>query len=194
MKRAAPSIDLVDRAYTQQPVSCRFCRSRKLKCDRGRPSSFNCNSRNHGCVYEADQRESPISAAQTLTSSAQPGDNHLNTNGEELDLAQRVERLERAVFAKHSSSYGKATNSPAKNPRSRLAGHDEEQQKTSQWLEGLLTADTLGGSPAASSARADISVILRDFPTYRDAATLLRHFTQTVDATPCPRDYCGAAG
>jgi hypothetical protein len=41
----------------------------------------------------------------------------------------------------------------------------------------------LGGSPAASSARAELSVILQDFPTYRDAATLLQHYTQTVDAT-----------
>lgn len=41
----------------------------------------------------------------------------------------------------------------------------------------------MGESPAPSSARAEVSIILRDFPTYSDAAMLLHHFTQTIDAT-----------
>ncbi|EHY55747.1 hypothetical protein HRR83_009184 [Exophiala dermatitidis] len=184
MKRAAPSIEPADRPYIQQPVSCRFCRSRKLKCDRGRPSCFNCHSRNRECIYEADRREPSTLAAQTLASLPQPGDNNPSTNGNNVDLARRVERLERAVFTTHTlnSSYGKATSRP-KTPRSRLASHDEEQLKTSRWLEGLLTADTSGGSPALSPVRSEVSTILQEFPSYNDAMALLYHYIQTVDAT-----------
>lgn len=88
------------------------------------------------------------------------------------------------MFAKHKSPRGLA-KSPAIEPRSRLASHDEEQQKTSQWLEGLLTyKDTSRASPAASPAGgAEALATLRDLPTYKDAAALLDKYTETVDAT-----------
>lgn len=41
----------------------------------------------------------------------------------------------------------------------------------------------MGGSPAGSTSRAELSTVLQDFPTYNDAAALLRRFTRTVDAT-----------
>jgi hypothetical protein len=107
------------------------------------------------------------------------------TSSDNLDLAQRVERLERAVFAKHNNPCGRP-RSPANEPRSRLASHDEEQQRTSQWLEGLLTyKDTSRARPEASPASGadDTSTALRDFPTYKDAAAVLDNYTQTIDAT-----------
>ncbi|KAL2810736.1 hypothetical protein BJX63DRAFT_303906 [Aspergillus granulosus] len=53
MKRSAPHVAAPsDRVSFQQPVSCQFCRGRKLKCNRGRPC-FKCSSRNHECVYES---------------------------------------------------------------------------------------------------------------------------------------------
>lgn len=66
--------------------------------------------------------------------------------GQNLNLAERVARLEQAVFShqepRPSTARGqpasKATR-PTQNGSSLPVNHDEEQQKTSQWLEGLLT-------------------------------------------------------
>ncbi|KAL4264772.1 Zn(2)-C6 fungal-type domain-containing protein [Pleurotus pulmonarius] len=37
-------------------VACNFCRGRKLRCDGGRPSCYNCTQRNKECAYEAQPR------------------------------------------------------------------------------------------------------------------------------------------
>ncbi|KAL0961098.1 hypothetical protein HGRIS_006079 [Hohenbuehelia grisea] len=37
-------------------VACNFCRGRKLRCDGGRPSCYNCTSRNKECHYEPQPR------------------------------------------------------------------------------------------------------------------------------------------
>ncbi|KAF7422529.1 hypothetical protein PC9H_010685 [Pleurotus ostreatus] len=37
-------------------VACNFCRGRKLRCDGGRPSCYNCTQRNKECFYEAQPR------------------------------------------------------------------------------------------------------------------------------------------
>jgi hypothetical protein len=53
MKRSASLVAAPSESLSfQQPVSCQFCRTRKLKCDRGRPC-FNCASRKHECAYES---------------------------------------------------------------------------------------------------------------------------------------------
>lgn len=60
-----------------------------------------------------------------------------------MELVERIQRLERAVFpageaevAHEDSPTGRMD--PATS-NSRLSNQDEEQQRTSQWLEGLLT-------------------------------------------------------
>ena len=67
MKRSAQTARVDDRAYIQQPVSCQFCRSRKLKCDRGRPSCFNCSSRSKDCIYEAGKPYEIIFRGQVIS-------------------------------------------------------------------------------------------------------------------------------
>lgn len=61
-----------------------------------------------------------------------------------LTLSQRVERLEQAVFAaqqlqtEQDAPHARlpSPSRPAADPR--FHTHDEQQQRTSQWLEGLL--------------------------------------------------------
>jgi hypothetical protein len=68
------------RATRQQPVSCRSCRSRKLRCDRGFPCS-NCASRGVAC-----ESENAVPAhALTLNS----------------ELLERVRNLERLAAENH---------------------------------------------------------------------------------------------
>lgn len=70
---------------------------------------------------------------------------------------------------------------PEHSPKSHVAGHDEEQQQTSQWLEGLL--DTLDRNPNDSPANPLLLDILREFPNLNDATKLLQYFFNTTDAT-----------
>ncbi|KAL4809095.1 hypothetical protein BDV18DRAFT_133963 [Aspergillus unguis] len=117
MKR---SIAPPDRLPSQQPVSCQFCRTRKLKCDRGRPC-FNCASRNHECAYESDSQRPSAHPSCTQHS----------------ELVERIRRLERAVFPAGGPGENDYTGSdPAMKT---VSNQDEEQQKISQWLEDLST-------------------------------------------------------
>lgn len=86
---AAPS----DRSSFQQPVSCRFCRTRKLKCDRGHPC-FNCASRKHECEYESGMSIGQAARAGETDPPQQARNsrrNHLNTRlGVNLEAAMFV--------------------------------------------------------------------------------------------------------
>lgn len=55
MKRSSSLASGHERTAFQQLVSCQLCRTRKLKCDRGRPC-FNCSSRNFDCVYISGEK------------------------------------------------------------------------------------------------------------------------------------------
>ncbi|KAF7596249.1 hypothetical protein BBP40_002782 [Aspergillus hancockii] len=104
------------------------------------------------------------------------------------ELAQRIQRLERAVFPTgelgsiHDGPVASGID-PAIASTSKASNQDEEQQMTSQWLEDLLTTNTAARVPSTSPAAVEISVILRDFPIYSDAEMLLDYYTKTIDAS-----------
>ncbi|KAG2414474.1 hypothetical protein HFD88_003665 [Aspergillus terreus] len=99
-----------------------------------------------------------------------------------VELVERIQRLERAVFPAGEAGVAHETGriDPAKTSNSRLYNQDEEQQRTSQWLEGLLTTNVTAKVATTSS---ELATILSDFPTYKDAEVLLDYFTKTIDAS-----------
>lgn len=72
----------------QRPVSCRFCRSRKLRCSRESPCS-NCVSRGIRCVLDY-----PLESASTSPTPSK------------LELLERIRKLEELVATKESQRDG----------------------------------------------------------------------------------------
>lgn len=70
-----PQVRVVSR---QRPVSCRFCRSRKLRCSREAPCS-NCTSRGIACDLES------------------PGPSPESDNTAKYELLERIRKLEELV-------------------------------------------------------------------------------------------------
>lgn len=111
-KWSKPSVDAMAptpdgrgvRASRQQPpVSCRFCRTRKLRCNREQPCS-NCISRGLPCQLPGTARQGTSAAVPEQTpptpgelSEPQP---HPGTSVEP-DIMQRLEALERNLIALH---------------------------------------------------------------------------------------------
>jgi hypothetical protein len=75
--------DQQTRVPRQRPVSCRFCRSRKLRCNRESPCS-NCVSRGVACELENIVR--PPSGV---------------TSSSESELLERIRKLERIIENQH---------------------------------------------------------------------------------------------
>ena len=68
----------------QRPISCRFCRSRKLRCSRESPCS-NCVSRGIQCVLDY-----PVESASSSPTASK------------LELLERIRKLEELVETKES--------------------------------------------------------------------------------------------
>lgn len=79
----------------QPPVSCHFCRVRKLRCNRAQPCS-NCVSRSIPCQPSQPRPSAPTESAPAgavpLTSAAQSPPPALDT-----DVLQRLEKLEKLL-------------------------------------------------------------------------------------------------
>lgn len=91
------------RRRRQPQISCNFCRSKKLKCDRAQPC-FNCRSR--GLVCDGQP------AIASSSSSSSPRD--------DTDVLERLRRLETAVFGPTTSSSPHHHDSAARPYGSRL--------------------------------------------------------------------------
>lgn len=121
-----------------RPVSCHFCRSRKLKCSRQFPCD-NCTSRAIAChLYPAESRPSSIQDRFDGPS------NSLNA-----DLVARIRRLEEIVIGNGSAP---VPLSRAENQTSSLPFPSQKEQQpqaspeeqsfvaTVDWLEGEITS------------------------------------------------------
>ncbi len=86
----------------QDPVSCQFCRSKKLKCNRQQPCS-NCSARGLTCDAQFPPRLPPQTRPQTATSSA---------DGDTSSILARLKRLEEIVIGPSRPS-GSTSDSPA---------------------------------------------------------------------------------
>jgi len=83
-----------DRIPRQQPVSCRFCRSRKLRCNRQAPCS-NCLSRGIRCELDGFVAASPAAAAPPVAppTPASPAD----SNASQSEILERIRKLEQLL-------------------------------------------------------------------------------------------------
>ncbi|XMA13950.1 hypothetical protein WAI453_006741 [Rhynchosporium graminicola] len=130
MKHSA-SLDLQsgrEKAFRRQdPVSCLFCRRKKLKCDRGAPCS-NCRARKVTCssVTDGKSDKSQQSAAQIVLGTSQDID--------ELNI--RVQRLEELLTAENSEVLNHQGVSPTKSSRKKESpSQDIKLTKAVSWIE-----------------------------------------------------------
>ncbi|KAG4435384.1 hypothetical protein IFR05_009127 [Cadophora sp. M221] len=153
MKHSAPS-DLEsgrEKAFRRQdPVSCLFCRRKKLKCDRGAPCS-NCRARKLTCssAIEGNSIQSqPLAEKPSLGASQ---------NIDELNA--RVRRLEELLTRKNS--FDLSTSQPKSQPPSTLAytrkeepSDDIELTKAVSWIE----TDAFEHTPSAADEISTLDV------------------------------------
>ncbi|KAL1955984.1 hypothetical protein VTO42DRAFT_7884 [Malbranchea cinnamomea] len=121
----------------QDPVSCQFCRAKKLRCDRRQPCS-NCTARDIRCQPAIASR----AASQPLNRE------RLSPSSENAEILERLKRLEETVASMRNGSLlplqsfvsltassrqlSPAAAKPNLNP-------DAEHRTTSEWLEGIGT-------------------------------------------------------
>lgn len=127
------------RRARQNPVSCRLCRLKKLKCNRQQPCS-NCSNRGLGCEYFAQRSRSSPTRGRDHTET-------LPTTSENAGFQARLERLEQAVFGNQDgrpsapaaampSTYGALTTTRIPDFAS-----NKELEMTSRWLESIGTLE-----------------------------------------------------
>ncbi|KAK0609680.1 hypothetical protein B0T17DRAFT_129516 [Bombardia bombarda] len=102
----------------QPQVSCDFCRLKKLKCDRARPCS--------SCVARRQSCNGILPTASASSTSTTP--HHLtdHTSGNDTSqILQRLERLERAVFAGSRTELPESSSSALQQPLKGWNGDDD---------------------------------------------------------------------
>lgn len=120
----------------QRPVSCRFCRSRKLRCSREAPCS-NCVSRRIHCDLE-DVVRPPTGTA----------------NSSESELLERIRKLEELVESqkpsdnesvKQSSKQSSENGEPytPQAPKSTTLPQTDHLDNDVAWLESIYHGHTL---------------------------------------------------
>ncbi|RMZ08299.1 hypothetical protein D0860_04709 [Hortaea werneckii] len=132
----------------QEPVSCDFCRRKKLKCDRT-PSCSNCQARSITCIYQGSLTKPHVAVAPYATSEA-------GLRAENTLIKERLQRLEQAVFGQSDGNQAadstfESQPAPVKGPRSTdLASSNRAETDNikvhsadSRWLE---TAGSLGST------------------------------------------------
>ncbi|KAK9241398.1 hypothetical protein V1525DRAFT_393036 [Lipomyces kononenkoae] len=150
------------RQRVERPVSCRFCRSRKLRCSRELPCS-NCVSRGIVC-------ELPLKNAPRVTSTTSTHDNA------QAELLERIRKLEELVKSQKSSTTDDGNNSSTVSSGSRSAHHSPNSYGTPHtllseeggvarsrlspevehlnddvaWLKSIYTAQNLSEHPPSS--------------------------------------------
>ena len=120
------------RRRRQDPISCQFCRSKKLKCDRQQPCS-NCLARNVTCE------------------GAQISDTHRSLpkkagSSQDAVVLARLRKLEEAVFGDNLStprSANQTLESRYSTPVSRLSPKDEAETTYTQFEVTGFREDSL---------------------------------------------------
>ncbi|KAF2686189.1 hypothetical protein K458DRAFT_363820 [Lentithecium fluviatile CBS 122367] len=131
MKRAHSSIDSPQSqsqppsqipSRRQEPVSCQFCRQKKLRCSRESPCS-NCVARNIKCVH-VTSRGATVTTPGPSVSGANPGGLTLQS------LHARLQRIENALNINSdgaTTSPAATTSAETDNPRAPLSSHTTPQ-------------------------------------------------------------------
>lgn len=93
-----PHITMGRGSFRSRPVSCLFCRSRKLRCSRQFPCA-NCTSRGISCQGETRERAPAVSVSST-----DEIPNTSNSNTFQEDVLARLHRLENIVIGQSEQS------------------------------------------------------------------------------------------
>ena len=120
------------RVSRQRPVSCRFCRSRKLRCSREAPCS-NCVSRGVRCELE--------------NSDEQPS---VHSTSSEAELLERIRKLEELVASQGSQQNERVKQHPKSSDTHAQQAYRSTPSPQSQrldddvaWLESIYTGEDL---------------------------------------------------
>lgn len=135
-----PQIAMGRGSLRSRPVSCLFCRSRKLRCSRQFPCA-NCTSRGISCQGETRQRATAGPASNAEEVPNRPG----STTFQE-DVLNRLGRLEDIVIGQAKQSYPtlNQTGSRPWAPKPRLRGEltacfsDKTSLVDPSWLESQI--------------------------------------------------------
>lgn len=149
--------EAMGRQPRQRPVSCNFCRVRKLRCSREFPCS-NCTSRGVQCQAQDPPRapgpsSRPVSkrAGGGVSGSGGSGGGGPSSGGKEADILSRLERLE-ALLAERNKGTDSNSNSHSRtisSAPSSVEGSDVASRTQLEPLQPLpinvqnLTADAL---------------------------------------------------
>ena len=117
------------RPSRSRPISCVFCRTRKLRCSRQFPCN-NCTSRGLNCHQEGEPASS-VSSSNEI--SPEPA-------GFQQNVLSRLEKLEEIVASKQKH----VAQDPSFHPRAWQKGYPESHTEISStidvdWLEGEVT-------------------------------------------------------
>lgn len=107
-----------DRTSRHRPVSCHFCRSRKLRCSRQFPCP-NCTSRGIDCQLYGSKAETP----------AYDTNANYNQNESEqssLDILKRLNRLEKIVLKPGWQTSSPSTNTTLPRQSQQLLHNQQE--------------------------------------------------------------------
>ncbi|CAD6446006.1 66310165-71bb-4297-b1b6-a86131eefc64 [Sclerotinia trifoliorum] len=110
----------------QDPVSCQFCRTKKLKCDRKFPCS-NCHSRKLSCTSAATSAD-PSSIQSKAFESKQPSIQGI------AELNARLKRVEE-LLTKNFTPLGSLIDTPSAISRQETLAKDVQITNTVSWLE-----------------------------------------------------------
>ncbi|KAG5819794.1 hypothetical protein H9Q74_003987 [Fusarium xylarioides] len=134
----------------QRPVSCNFCRVRKLRCSREFPCS-NCTSRGVQCQAQDPPRATGPSSRPVSKRAGGDGGGGTSSVGKEADILSRLERLE-ALLAERNKETDSNSNSNSRTISSAPSSEEGSDVASRTQLEPLqplpinvqnLTADAL---------------------------------------------------
>lgn len=182
MKRSATSSEAPEpdttRRRRQPQISCNFCRSKKLKCDRAQPC-FNCRSRGIPCDGQ------PQSQAQSQSQPAAIADASSSSLHDTPDILARLRRLEDAVFAQTPSSYDETPTSSSARPtsthRHRPVELDYDKSDDSLALHDCVTFSFRIATPGEYSPSNHPETRRIDFPSRDHAASLFHDYLDASD-------------
>ncbi|KAJ5748751.1 uncharacterized protein N7511_010447 [Penicillium nucicola] len=159
-----------------RPVSCHFCRKRKLKCSRQFPCS-NCTSRGKECQLY------PILAAQSLPTLSDPQKSENTSVDFNADVLARLRRLEDIVIGESSQSPNQTGSHPStpthKTDHSiRSLQVESSSAAAVDWLEGEIT------SPGLANCLLEYDLEFKTCPIQK-ALKLTPAVSQSAPRTKC---------